>query len=142
MAANTLPIVVKTPKITLGGIISRTANTAVDGTGTVTTAFVADATNGSFVQHLKFKPELHNTATTATSLRVFINNGLTNATPANNIFFESITLPATTESASTGQNAVILPVNLALPAGYKLNCCLATTATSASWYVSGVGGDF
>lgn len=141
MAANTLPISTKLAKITKGGIISRTANTAVDGTGTVSTAFAADTTNGSFCQYLILKPELHNTATTATALRIFFNDGAGTAA-ANNTYIKSITLPATTDTATAGTAEIIVVMNMALPPSGKINCCIATTAANASWYVTGVGGDF
>lgn len=50
----------------------KTANTAKDGTGVVTTIFTADATNGGRVERVRARACGTNTASV---LRVFINNG-------------------------------------------------------------------
>ena len=139
--ANTTPIVVGTPQIDFGDTALTAANTAVDGTGTVITAFTADSTNGSFIQYLKFKPAASAAATTLTCARIFINNGSDPTTAANNIFFDSITLPSTTEAINAGQPPVIIPMNLALPASYRITVVIAT-ASANGWYVCGVGGKF
>src|SRR5580658_5173308 len=105
MAANTNPIFTLVPDIqwgsvddnssaTAGPILS--ANTAMDGTGYVTPVFTAGA-NGSYVSQIIARPVGTNIATV---LRVFINNGSSNATQANNVLFTEITLPATTANAA------------------------------------------
>lgn len=114
------------------------ANTAKDGTGTVTTIFTADATNGGFVQRIRFRATGTNVATVA---RVFINNGSSNATAANNALYEEITLPATTLSeVGALANAEIL-LNLPLPPGYRINVTLGT-AVAAGYVVTAVGGKY
>ena len=63
MAANTAPIFSLSPKIGFGGADSnggttgplKTANTALDGTGTILTVYTAGSC-GSFVQKLRFRP--------------------------------------------------------------------------------------
>jgi hypothetical protein len=138
MAANTTPIFTATPDVQWGTTAITTANTAKDGSGTVLTTFTADATNGGYVQKIRFRAAGTNVATVA---RVFINNGSTNATPANNILFDEITLAATTLSEVANQPVYELPLNFALPAGYKLNVTIGTTV-SAGYYVSVVGGKY
>jgi hypothetical protein len=75
-------------------------------------------------------------------LRVFINNGSTNATATNNSLFEELTLPITTAS-NTGEIGTDYDVtlNLSLPTGYKINVVLGT-AVAAGWKVTAVGGDY
>jgi len=116
----------------------KTANTAKDGTGTVLTVFTADATNGGYVQKLIARPVGTNIATV---IRVFINNGLTSATIANNSLVNEMTLPAITLSEVAAQPAYELPLNYALPAGYKINVTLGTTV-AAGYQVSVVGGKY
>lgn len=135
---NTVPIVSKAGDIQWGATAVATANTAKDGTGTVLTAFTADATNGGFVQRIRFRAAGTNIATVA---RVFINNGSTNATPANNILWDEITLAATTLSEVAALAVYELPLNFALPAGYKLNVTVGTTV-AAGYYVSVIGGKY
>src|SRR5262245_17333600 len=126
MAANTSPIYSKIGDVQWGSADGnggtagplKTANTAKDGTGTVLTVFTADATNGGYVQRLRIRPAGTNVASV---LRVFINNGSTNATIANNILIDEITLPASTLSEVAAQAPIEAPINMALPPGYKLN---------------------
>lgn len=92
MAQNTSPIFPLVPSVQWGATALATSNTAKDGTGTVLTVFTADAINGSRVDYLKVRALGSNIATV---LRVFINNGSTNATPANNVLFMERTIPTT-----------------------------------------------
>ena len=137
MPANINPIFTLTARTTWGTTAITTANAAFDGTGTVLSVFTA-ASNGSYVQKIRFKPAGTNVQTVA---RVFINNGSTNATAANNIQFDEITLAAITVSQTVAQSAFEIPLNFALPAGYVLNVTIGT-AVAAGWYVSVIGGDY
>jgi hypothetical protein len=117
------------------------ANIAKDGTGTVTT--IATGNNagnnaGNFLQKLIARPLGTNVATV---LRVFINNGGVNSTAANNTLIAEMTLPATTLSEVAAQPAFELPLNFALPPGYKINCTLGT-AVAAGYQLSVVGGQY
>lgn len=138
MAANTNPIYTKNGRIDWGSAVIATANTAKDGSGTVVTAFTADATNGSYVQRIRFRAAGSNVVTVA---RIFVNNGSANSTPANNILYDEITLPATTLSETAALALYELPLNLVLPAGYKILVTIGTTV-AAGYYVSCVGGDY
>lgn len=137
MAANTAPIFSIAGDIEWGTTAITTANTAKDGTGTVLTCFTADV-DGAFVQRIRFRAAGTNIATVA---RVFINNGSANSTPANNILYDEITLAATTLSEVAALATYELPINFALPAGYKLNVTLGTTV-AAGYFVSVIGGKY
>ncbi len=138
MSANISPIFSGKPAVGWGATALSAANTAMDGTGTVLTVFTADATNGSFVQSIRFRAAGTNVATVA---RVFINNGSSNATPGNNILREEITLASTTLSQTSATANYELTLNFGLPAGYKLNVALGT-AVAAGYFISVVGGDY
>lgn len=146
MATNKQPMYTGTPDIQWGiadgnggsaGPL-KTANTAKDGTGTVLTVFTADATNGGYVQRIRFTAAGTNIATVA---RIFINNGSTNATIANNTYWDSITLTATTNSETSALQTFELPLGFALPLGYKLNIALGTTV-SAGYVITVIGGKY
>ena len=137
MAANTAPIFSIAGDVEWGATALTTQNTAKDGTGTVLTCFTADV-DGAFVQRIRFRSAGTNIATVA---RIFINNGSTNATAANNILYDEITLAATTISEVAAQPVYELPLNFALPPGYKLNVTLGTTV-AAGYYVSVIGGKY
>ena len=138
MAANTAPIFSLLGDVQWGVTAITTANTAKDGTGTVLNVFTADATNGGFVQRIRFRAAGTNIATVA---RVFINNGSTNATAANNVLFDEITLAASTLSETSALSTYELPLNFALPPGYTLNVTIGTTV-AAGYYVSVIGGKY
>ena len=135
MAANTSAIFPLTPVVTWGTVA--TANTAKDGTGTQVTVYTA-GTNGARIDRIKVRALGTNIQTV---LRIFINNGLTAATPANNSLYMERTIPATTLSETTELVDVIIPLDMALPVGYKLNCAIGTTV-SAGVQVTCEGGDF
>ena len=140
MANNTLPIALKNARIQRGDATLTSANTATDGTGTTVLAFTAHATNDSICHYLILKPAANAAATSLTTLRIFVNNGADPTTATNNMFIKSFSLPVTTESATLGSNDQIIPLNLPLPAGYRIYCAIVT-ASANGWYVTGVGGD-
>jgi hypothetical protein len=137
MAANTQPIFSIAGDVEWGATAITTANTAKDGTGTVLTVFTADV-DGAFVQRIRFRSAGTNIATVA---RVFINNGSTNATAANNVLYDEITLAATTLSETSALATYELPLNFALPPGYVLNVTLGTTI-AAGYFISVIGGKY
>ncbi len=135
--SNIDPIFTGTPKSPFGTAVTA-ANTATDGTGTVTTVFTADATNGGFLGTVKLKPLGTNVASVA---RFFRNNGLTNATASNNALVAEVTLPATTASATAALVETGYTFNEALEAGYKINMTLGT-AVAAGWIASADAGSY
>lgn len=137
MAANTTPIFVKQPNIQwiTTGV---NANTAFDGTGTVATVFTADATNGSKVEQITFT---HMGTNIATVVRIFVNNGSTNATAANNALVYELTMAANTASQTAASVQVVAPLNLYLKPGYKINVTIGT-AIASGIMVCAQGGDY
>jgi hypothetical protein len=141
MAGNATPIFSRVGAI--GGIGSTTLATvsAADYTGAGAQnilVFTSDATNGGFVQRIRLKAIGTNVATVA---RIYINNGSTNATAANNVFYGEISLPATTAATTSATVDVDYPLNIALPAGYKLYVGLGATV-AAGWVVSVIAGAY
>ena len=137
MPANTAPIFSKIARAAwVNGLTA--ANIAKDGTGTVDTLFTADATNGSYLQKLIIRPRGTNTGSV---LRVFLNNGLTNATAANNALISEVGLPATANSEVQALAGLELPLNIPIPPGYKINVTLGT-AVAGGYAVTAMGGDY
>lgn len=136
MVANTAPIFSKTPTASwVNGVTA--ANTAKDGTGTVDTVFTAGA-DGSFLQKLIVRPKGTNVASV---MRVFLNNGSTNATPANNALIAEVGLPATTNSEVAALAGAEIPINLPIPPGYRVHVTLGT-AVAGGYAVTAIGGDY
>jgi hypothetical protein len=121
-----------------------TANTAFDGTGTLDTdiwaAFTADATNGSFLRSIVAKPRSTGVGV-ASVLRLFINNGSTNATATNNALFKELSIPAITATQTAATPDFEIPMNIMLPPGYRILYTFGTAPVN-TWMVFGVGGDY
>jgi hypothetical protein len=100
--------------------------------------FTADATNGGFVQRIRFKAIGTNTASVA---RIYINNGSTNGTATNNVFYGEVSLPGTTAINTAATVDVDYALNFALPAGYRIYAGLGTTVASG-WVASVVAGAY
>jgi hypothetical protein len=137
MSINQQPIFTKRGDIQWASAALAVANTAKDGTGTVATVFTAGA-DGAFLQKLIARAIGSNVATV---LRVFINNGGSNATPANNVLIAEMTLPATTLSEIAAQPPYELPLNFALPAGYRINCTIGA-GVAAGYMLCVLGGSY
>ena len=134
---NTLPIYTASGD-TQWSVSATTANTTKDlSTGTIFTAFTASVTGG-YVQRIRFKPLGTNVATVA---RVWINNGFSTATAANNTYWDDISLPATTVSEIAAQPTFELPLNIALPANYRIFVTLGT-AVAAGYTITTIGGKY
>lgn len=101
-------------------------------------AFTADATNGSFVQKIRFKSGGTNVASVA---RIFVNNGAAATTATNNVFIGEVSLPATTAIATAGTAEIEYPLNFALNPGFKIYWSLGT-AVAAGWVASVFGGRY
>lgn len=149
MVANIDPVYSKAGRHGDGGTSTTfrtstsTANTAFDGTGTLDTsiweAFVADATNGSFLRSINCKIASTG-AGVASVLRFWINNGSTNGTATNNGLYKEITLPAITATQVAATPDFEIPCNILLPAGYRILYAFGTAPVNI-WMVFGIGGD-
>lgn len=150
MPANINPTFSKAGRLGNGGtsttfrVSTSTANTAFDGTGTLGTsiweAYTADATNGSFLRSIVAKVTSTGTGV-ASVLRLWINNGSTNATNTNNALYKEITLPAITATQTAATPDFEIPCNIMLPAGYRILYAFGTAPVN-TWMVFGVGGDY
>jgi hypothetical protein len=138
MAANTIPIWGKTPDIQWIDAVL-TANTTKDLTaGTIYLVYTADATNGSYMQRLRVRAKGTNIATV---MRVFINNGGATGTVANNSLFDEINCPATTLSETSSLPVLEVPMNIALPAGYRIYVTVGT-GVAAGFMVTAIAAKF
>ena len=136
MAVTALPIFAQTPVFTVGQTIT-TANTAKDGTGTVVLLYTAGA-NGSRVDAVKVR----STGTAvATVIRIFVNNGATNATATNNSLYTEATIASTTLTEVAAQTDNVITMNISLPATYRVYATIGTSV-AAPLQVSAVGGDY
>ena len=139
MAVNTSPIFSGAGDIEWT-TVQTAANTTYDGTiGTPAIVFSASI-DGAFVQRIRFRASGSATATVA---RIFINNGQSTGSLGNNVLFDEITLAGTTVSQTAATATYELPLNIALPAGYRILTTLGTVqSTGGGWYAVAVGGSY
>ena len=147
MAQNTSPIFPLVPEVmwvsgtgATAGTPGLTANTTTDLTaGTIYgPIFTADATDGSRLDFIKVRSLGTNVATV---VRLWINNGAATTTAANNTLYLERTLSATTVSQTAELPDIILPLNISLPAGYRVYATFGT-AVAAGFHLTAVGGDY
>jgi hypothetical protein len=135
--ANTLPIFSAGWAPAVGGaIIGTSANTATDGTGANSSLiFTADATDGSFVYSVRFKPV---STIAATVIRLWyctatgtFTPGTTN-TAANSAMVGELTVAAWTASNTLASPVYEIPVMFGLRASEKLFCTFGTSTGAAT----------
>ena len=148
MAANPTPIY---SRVGAYGQARVTAGlTRSDGTGTVGTdtflVFTADATNGSFVQRVRWTAVANSASltTTATVGRVYISSSNTTANSTTCTLFQEISLPSVSAANTTVATYPIdIPMNVALPPSYAI---LVTThsapATNTYWAATVLAGNY
>lgn len=147
MAQNTNPIFPLTPVNSF--ISGAAANAATPGVTANTTKdlssgtiygpiFTGKAVDGSRLDFIKVRALGTNVATV---VRVWINNGSVTTAAANNALYLERTLSATTVSENTEQPDIILPLNLSLPAGYRIYATFGTVV-AAGFHLTAVGGDY
>jgi hypothetical protein len=137
-ALNTSPIYTSSGD-TQWVVSATTANTTRDLTsGTLYLAFTASS-SGGYVQRMRFRPL--GTNVSATVARIFINNGGSTNTASNNALWDEISLPATSASETSALSTYEVPLNFALPAGYRLYVTFGTVA-AAGYTITVIGGKY
>ena len=138
MAGNTTPIFSKVGDIQwINGTV--TANTTTDLTaGTSYLVFTADATNGGYIQKIRFRSLGTNVATV---VRVWINNGSTTGSAINNTLYDEMSLASTTASQTSALSIYEIPLNIALPPSYRIYVTIGT-AVASGYDAIVVGGKY
>ena len=138
MAANKQPIFTGTPDVQwVNGVSAGNSGTNIT-VGTSYTAFTSSATDGGYVQRIRFRPLGTNIATVA---KVWLNNGSATGTTANTILFDEVSLAASVASSTSALSNTELPLNFALPASYRIYVSLGT-GVAAGYDVSVIGGKY
>ena len=141
--ANTSPIFPQTPKTSW--VTLTTAGAATDGT-TAVIGYTAGA-NGSRIDQIKVRALGTNVQTV---LRLFVNNGNSSTSAANNSLVHEVTINATTASSTTSLadndititkgTDIAVPIPY-LPANYRIYAAIGT-AVSAGLQVTIHGADY
>lgn len=143
MAANTAPIYSIKGDVSTNGttgmsqFVTAAANDYTGIDADVALVFTAGA-DGAYISRLRFKPGGANVATVA---RIYINNGSTNTTAANNAFYGEVSLPATSASATASMQDIDYPMGFAIPAGFRIYFGIAT-AVASGWNCIAIAGQY
>ena len=143
MAANTQPIATKKGNLTANGGTTMVAG-MVTATGDYTGASAnhvlahTSGADGSYIKKIKFIATGTNTASVA---RIYLNNGSANTTASNNQFIGQVSLPGTTAINTAATAEPEYPLEMMIPAGYRIYIGLGTTV-AASWIPTCVSGDY
>lgn len=122
------------PKFPSGAIVLwgslTAANTNLDGTGTVLTLSL-----GSVVARVKGITVSHLGTNVATVVRVFVNNGSTNTSAANNTLIAERSILANTLSQAAESIAYFIPLGIdgsgiVLPSGYRVLITIGTAVSA------------
>jgi hypothetical protein len=144
MAGNAAPIYSKAGNTStngttgMGQLITTGTNDYTGIGANATLCWTADATNGGYIERIRFKAGGTNVANVA---RIYLNNGSTPTTAANNFFYGEVTLPATTAVTNAATVDIDYPMGFALPAGFRVYFQLAVNA-AAGWAGMGIGGSY
>lgn len=146
MPANTSPIFPLVPTVTwvsgtgaTAGTPGLTANTTTDLTsGTIYGPLETAGANGARVDAIKVRPLGTNVNTV---IRLWINNGSATGTAANNTLFMERTLSSTSVSQTVEQADILIPMNVSIPAGYRVYATFGT-AVAAGFHLTALGGDY
>lgn len=144
MAASTDPIysrlgsVAKDDGTTFCGTILTATGDYTGASANHQLVWTADATNGGYIQRIRFNAIGTNIATV---MRIYINNGSANTTAANNVLYGQQSMPATTASNTAATVEIDYPMALALPPGFRIYAGVATTVASG-WIGVGIGGKY
>lgn len=120
-----------TPKISWTTAAMTAANTTRDGTsGTTYTVYTCGGASGSNAINLRFTSRGNNPQTVA---RIWVNNGSTAGTAANNHLLQEVTLPQVDASELAAIPPIDVPLNIGyFPNGYVLFVTLGNGG-SAGW---------
>lgn len=132
MPANFNPIFTLKPNVSVdnGTTFSLALTTAVgDYTGVSANYRLIHTAgaDGSYIKRLRFKAVGTNIASVA---RIFLNNGLTNATAANNKFYGELSLPAVTGINTAATVDLDYPMEFQLDPTFRIYVGLGTTVAS------------
>jgi hypothetical protein len=143
MPANTAPIYTKSADVSTNGTsamapVLTAAAADYSGVAAANALIHTAGANGSYVRKLRLKAVSTNVATV---LRLYLNNGSSNAVAANNALIGEVTLPATTASAVNSTPDIDYPLEFALPAGFRLYAGLSA-AVAGGWVCTAIAGQY
>lgn len=151
MPANVDPVYSRLSDYQGGPLITTAAATVYDISGTIGTdiykLFTADATNGGFVQRVRFKYAANGTtASNAAVIKLWISS-VTSGTPTIGTqawYWDEVVVPATGTLTTTGTTLTVeVPFNFALPAGYTILAKITVSqSANTGWLASVIAGKY
>lgn len=138
MTANTNPIYSKLPIASWYGGAVVTGNTTDDMTSGTTYLVATAGADGDFYSRIQFVPLGTNVASVG---RIWINNGSTTGTAANNTMVGEVSLPLTTGIETASITPIYFPMGYGIPGSYKIYVTIGTTVATG-FHVQAIGGTY
>jgi hypothetical protein len=155
MAVTATPVF---PQVFNAGVMNVLLSTAMTNTkafeGTdasgaaIQKVFTAGA-NGSLVRQARVQYASTTAAapsgtSTATTIRIFVNNGGVNTTVTNNAFIGEISMPAVAFTNAVPMGTLILQLDIYIPASYTIWAGMSAAIGATNWAaaVTCFGGDY
>jgi hypothetical protein len=151
MAANTDPIYSKASDVQGSTLITTAASVVYDISGTIGTdiykLFTADATNGGFVQRVRFKYAANATTTSVAAVIKLWISSVASGTPTIGTqawFYDEIAVPATGALTTTAPNPIYdVPFNFAIPAGWTILAKITVSqSANTGWMGTVIAGKY
>jgi hypothetical protein len=139
MAQNTAPIFTNTPEIGLAILANGTAANFEMTTGASASIFTAGP-SGSYISKIRVKPS---GSTSGTVIRVYLNSTGVTTVSGNNVLYAELSMPTVAASTSAAQNDFELPMNIAIPANWRLFAAFGTApGAGTGFHITTIGGDY
>jgi hypothetical protein len=144
MAANFNPIFTVQPDVSNNGTTGF-GGTLLTATGDYTGVSAnhilvhTSGANGSYIKRLRFKAA--GSTTSASVARIYINNGSTNTTATNNIFYGELSLPIVTGINTAATVDLDYPMEFAIDPLFRIYVGLGTTVTNG-WICTCIAGQY
>lgn len=139
MAQNTAPIFTQTPDITLAILANGTA-APPDMTSGVSASVFTAGPSGSYLSKIRVKPS---GSTTGTVIRFYFNSTGVTTVSGNNVLYGELSMPTITANNASAQNDFEIPMNIAIPANWKLFAAYGTApGAGTGFHITSIGGDY
>ena len=139
MAQNTAPIFTQAPEIVTSILANGTA-ASFDMTSGVSASVFAAGPSGSYLSKIRVKPS---GSTTGTVIRFYFNStGVTTVT-GNNVLYGELSMPTIVASNGSAQNDFEIPMNIAVPANWRLFAAYGNApGAGTGFHITAIGGDY
>lgn len=138
------PIFSATPQISWAKVTA--ADTSTDGTDADVQLIFTAGASGSFLNKIVLVPisTSGSTTTSAAAIRIYVNNGSSVGTAANNVlrYEQSVAAVSVNTAATTAAAEIVIPFNEQVKASYRYYIGVTAVAANTQWNAVAYFGDY